>query len=48
MARGKATGSAADFLPQERSFVALREAAAGCKGCHLWEIGTQTVLGEGP
>ena len=27
---------------------ALREAAAGCKGCHLRELGTQTVFGEGP
>jgi len=26
---------------------ALREAAAGCRGCHLWEVGTQTVFGEG-
>jgi uracil-DNA glycosylase family protein len=48
MAKAEATGSAADFLPKERSIVALREAAAGCEGCHLWEIGTQTVFGEGP
>ena len=27
-----------------RSF---REAAAGCKACPLWKIGTQTVFGEG-
>ena len=26
---------------------ALREAAAGCQGCHLWQVGTQTVFGEG-
>jgi DNA polymerase len=26
---------------------ALRAAAAGCKGCHLWQLGTQTVFGEG-
>ena len=25
----------------------LREAAAGCRRCHLWERGTQTVFGEG-
>ena len=25
----------------------LREAAAGCKACDLWRIGTQTVFGEG-
>jgi uracil-DNA glycosylase len=26
---------------------ALREAAAGCRACDLWERGTQTVFGEG-
>ncbi|MEA2471737.1 MAG: uracil-DNA glycosylase, partial [Thermoleophilaceae bacterium] len=26
---------------------ALREAAAGCRGCHLWRDATQTVFGEG-
>ncbi|TML85021.1 MAG: UdgX family uracil-DNA binding protein [Actinobacteria bacterium] len=25
----------------------LREAAAACRACHLWELGTQTVFGEG-
>jgi uracil-DNA glycosylase family protein len=25
----------------------LREAAAGCRACHLWERATQTVFGEG-
>src|ERR687888_2566148 len=47
MARVRETGSAADFLPERLSLSALREAAAGCKGCHLWEVGTQTVFGEG-
>jgi uracil-DNA glycosylase len=47
MARAKATGSAADFLPARLSLPSLREAASGCKGCHLWELGTQTVFGEG-
>jgi uracil-DNA glycosylase len=42
-----ATGSAAEFLPEERSLGALREAAAGCRGCDLWQVGTQTVFGEG-
>ncbi len=41
------TGSAADFLPDRLSLTALREAAAGCRGCHLWQVGTQTVFGEG-
>jgi uracil-DNA glycosylase family protein len=40
-------GTAADFLPDPLSLTALREAALGCKGCHLWELGTQTVFGEG-
>jgi uracil-DNA glycosylase len=47
MSPTKATASAADFLPKTLSLRALREAAAGCHGCHLWELGTQTVFGEG-
>jgi DNA polymerase len=47
VARKAATGSSADFLPEGLSLPALREAAAGCKGCHLWQAGTQTVFGEG-
>jgi DNA polymerase len=42
-----ATGGAADFLPARLTLPALRRAAAGCRGCHLWKIGTQTVFGEG-
>lgn len=48
MARATATGSAAEFLPERPTLPALREAAAGCKGCRLWQLGTQTVFGEGP
>jgi uracil-DNA glycosylase family protein len=48
MARARATTSAADFLPDELSLPALREAAAGCRGCDLWQLGTRTVFGEGP
>lgn len=47
MARVRQNGSAADFLPEQLSLSALREAAAGCKGCHLWQVGTQTVFGAG-
>jgi uracil-DNA glycosylase len=47
MARGQATGSAADFLPDRLTLPALVKAAAGCKGCHLWQVGNQTVFGEG-
>jgi len=42
------TGSAADFMPPTRTLAALREAAAGCRGCELWKRGTQTVFGAGP
>jgi uracil-DNA glycosylase family protein len=38
---------ATPFLPERRSLSALREAAAGCRGCHLWEPATQTVFGAG-
>jgi DNA polymerase len=38
---------ATPFLPEKRSLAALREAAAGCRGCHLWRPATQTVFGEG-
>jgi DNA polymerase len=47
MARTATTGSAADFLPERLTLPALREAATGCRGCHLWQVGTQTVFGEG-
>jgi len=40
--------SAAEFLPQRKSLSALREAADGCRGCHLYQHATQTVFGEGP
>lgn len=42
------TGSAGDFMPPTATLAALRNAAAGCRGCRLWTIGTQTVFGEGP
>ena len=38
---------ATPFLPDRRSLKALREAAMGCRGCHLWRPATQTVFGEG-
>jgi uracil-DNA glycosylase len=38
---------ASDFLPARESLKALREAAAGCRGCDLYEDATQTVFGEG-
>jgi uracil-DNA glycosylase len=41
------TGDATPFLPERSSLKALREAAAGCRGCHLWRGATQTVFGDG-
>jgi uracil-DNA glycosylase len=41
---------ATPFLPSDPdpSLEALKKAAAGCKGCDLFQLGTQTVFGEGP
>ncbi len=41
------TGSAADFIPPKPTLPKLREAARGCRGCHLWLNATQTIFGEG-
>jgi uracil-DNA glycosylase len=38
---------ATPFLPERLSLTAVREAAAHCRGCHLWRCATQTVFGEG-
>jgi DNA polymerase len=40
--------SASEFIPETGGLRAVREAAAGCRGCHLYEKATQTVFGEGP
>ena len=40
-------GDARPFIPERGGLAGLREAAAGCRGCHLWEPATQTVFGEG-
>jgi len=39
--------TAAAFMPPKPTLPKLREAAAGCRGCHLYEGATQTVFGEG-
>jgi uracil-DNA glycosylase family protein len=44
---GDADGTAAALIPEHPSLKELREAAAGCKACPLWEDATQTVFGEG-
>jgi uracil-DNA glycosylase len=40
-------GTAAPLIPERPSLKKLREVAAGCKACALWEHATQTVFGEG-
>src|SRR6188768_462209 len=35
-------------VPPRPTLTSLRKAAAGCKACDLWKLGTQTVFGEGP
>jgi uracil-DNA glycosylase len=40
-------GTAAPLVPPRPTLPSLREAAAGCRACPLWERGTQTVFGEG-
>ena len=39
--------TAAPLIPPRPTVKKLREAAAGCRACHLWKRGTQTVFGEG-
>ena len=44
-----ATGlPASSLVPPEPTVERLQEAAAGCQACDLWQLGTQTVFGEGP
>ena len=39
--------SAAELIPDRPTLSSLRSAAADCKACDLWKLGTQTVFGEG-
>ena len=39
--------TAAALIPERPTLKTLREAAAGCKACPLWEHATETVFGEG-
>jgi DNA polymerase len=47
VARVEHRHDATPFLPARRSLKSLREAAAACRGCHLYAGATQTVFGEG-
>jgi len=42
------SAAAAPLVPERATLPELREAAAGCRACALWEGTTQTVFGEGP
>jgi DNA polymerase len=42
-----ADATAAALIPNRPTLDALREHAAACHGCDLWERATQTVFGEG-
>jgi len=43
----KRASSAADLVPDQMSLPLLKDAAADCRACDLWEKGTQTVFGDG-
>jgi DNA polymerase len=45
--KDNAQTTAEALIPKSPTIESLREAAAGCKACELWEKGTQTVFGEG-
>jgi DNA polymerase len=45
--RSEEVDSAQALVPKRTSLRLLREAAADCKACDLWEPATQTVFGEG-
>jgi DNA polymerase len=48
MPRKTSKGSAAEYFPNKLTLPLLKDAAADCKACDLWKLGTQTVFGEGP
>lgn len=39
--------TAAPLIPARPTLAALRAAAASCRACPLWKLGTQTVFGDG-
>jgi uracil-DNA glycosylase family protein len=41
------TQTAAPLIPDNATISSLRDAAANCRACDLWKLGTQTVFGEG-
>jgi uracil-DNA glycosylase len=48
MPKHKSSESTAEnLIPQRPTLSSLKDAAADCRACDLWEKGTQTVFGEG-
>jgi uracil-DNA glycosylase len=47
VSQGELFGTAEPLVPETGSLEEVRAAAAGCKACDLWKLGTQTVFGEG-
>jgi DNA polymerase len=47
MGKSKTGGDAGRYIPEKPTLAKVKEAAAGCRACDLWRIGTQTVFGEG-
>ena len=43
----RSPSTAEPLVPTQPNLANLREAAATCKACDLWKLGTQTVFGEG-
>src|ERR687897_1931706 len=44
---GEEVSAAVELIPERPTLPKLREAAADCRACPLWENATQTVFGEG-
>jgi uracil-DNA glycosylase len=48
MAKREPPSSAANLIPERPTLQRLREVAAACQACDLYQSATQTVFGEGP
>jgi DNA polymerase len=46
-ARKAVLSTAAALIPEHPTLTQIRDIAAGCQACDLWQRGTQTVFGEG-
>jgi DNA polymerase len=46
-ARKAVLSTAAALIPEHPTLTQIRDIAAGCQACDLWQRGTQTIFGEG-